>query len=98
MHVGVVNTRGLEVLGINSSYKNPPGGQARRMPNSTEPTGILEEKSFFGILPIIFKKFSPKKLFGVYTAAQKYYARNGMTTVTDGKTDPKSLALLSKIA
>lgn len=31
MHVGALNSKALELLGIDKNYVNPPGGQARRV-------------------------------------------------------------------
>ena len=39
----MVNSKGLELLNITSETPDPEGGIIRRMPNSNEPNGVLEE-------------------------------------------------------
>ena len=42
-HMGVGNTRALELLGINADSEDPEGGVIARRPGSREPEGRLEE-------------------------------------------------------
>jgi hypothetical protein len=42
-HFASLNSKGLELIGITSETKDPEGGIIRRMPNSQEPNGVLEE-------------------------------------------------------
>lgn len=57
-HIGVVNSKALELLGINKHTKDPEGGKIDRDPITNEPTGILRENALFLVSEKI--KFNPK--------------------------------------
>lgn len=46
LHVGVVNSKALALLGINESFVDPTNGIAQREPGTKIPNGILEEAMF----------------------------------------------------
>ena len=52
-HFASLNSKGLELLGINSDTKDPEGGIIRRLPNSNEPNGVLEELAAIPNLSLI---------------------------------------------
>ena len=58
-HFGVANSKALEVSGIRSGSKAPPGGVIR-VDESGEPTGVLEENAFFGVLLPLITKLGPE--------------------------------------
>ncbi len=84
-HFCVVNSKGLEKIGINASTPNPEGGVIRRMPGSKEPNGVLEE---LAAIPIMIKNISPvePELADYYMdEGQKMAARFGYTTAVEGR-------------
>jgi predicted amidohydrolase YtcJ len=46
-HLGAVNSKALEVLGVTAATADPNGGVYRRRPGSREPDGVLEERANF---------------------------------------------------
>ncbi|MFN3132428.1 amidohydrolase family protein [Roseibium sp.] len=52
-HIGVTNTKGLEVLGITAETEEVPGGVIRRMAGN-EPDGVLEGNIHFSSLGKLF--------------------------------------------
>ena len=48
-HVGYINSRGLELLGITRSTENPPGGWIER-DEQGNPTGKLDEMAWFQLV------------------------------------------------
>jgi predicted amidohydrolase YtcJ len=44
-HLGVINTKAMELLDINSATPNPPGGTIERDPKTGQPTGRLYERA-----------------------------------------------------
>ncbi len=84
-HFCVVNSKGLEKIGINASTPNPEGGVIRRMPGSNEPNGVLEE---LAAIPIMIKNISPvePELADYYMdEGQKMAASFGYTTAVEGR-------------
>lgn len=84
-HFSVVNSKGLEKLGINKDSKAPSGGVIRRVGNTSEPNGVLEELAHF---PYMLPLFSPsdRKLSDYYLdKGQEMAAGFGYTTVNEGR-------------
>lgn len=94
-HMGVLNSKGLQLFGINQDSKNPDGGRIGRIENTNEPNGYLEEKAFIGLkekMPSINKE----KKIELMEKAQKIYASYGITTIQDGLTGRKELQMLKE--
>lgn len=84
-HFCTVNTKGLEILGITSTSKQPEGGVIRRVKGSNEPNGVLEE---LAAIPHMMKMIAPpnKELSDMYLdAGQKMAASYGYTTCNEGR-------------
>ncbi len=96
-HLGAVNSKALELAGINADTKNPKGGVYRREQDSNIPNGVLEEKAAFGIREL-FPQPGLEQSVENLIAAQNYYARYGITTIQDGAADENLLKLLSYAA
>ncbi|MCH4823865.1 amidohydrolase [Gramella lutea] len=85
-HFAVVNSKGLEVLGISSQTENPEGGIIRREPGSSEPNGVLEE---LAAIPFMFNALVPKTpeaQVKFFDAGQELALSYGYTTAQDGRT------------
>jgi predicted amidohydrolase YtcJ len=84
-HFCSLNTKGLEVLGITATSKDPEGGVIRRVNGSKEPNGVLEE---LAAIPHMMKLITPpnKELSDLYLdAGQKMAASYGYTTANEGR-------------
>ena len=84
-HFCAVNSKALEMLGINSDTPDPEGGIIRRMPGSQEPNGVLEE---LAAIPNMFKVITPQEAeLGDYflDQAQELAASFGYTTAQEGR-------------
>ncbi len=84
-HFCAVNSKGLELLGITAKSKNPAGGVIRRMPNSQEPNGVLEE---LAAIPNFAKAINPltKESFNKFMSTGQTMALSyGYTTAQDGR-------------
>ena len=84
-HFAVVNSKGLELLGITAESKDPDGGIIRRE-NNNEPNGVLEE---LAAIPYMMKVISPsgteaKNKF--FEAGQNMALSYGYTTAQEGRT------------
>jgi predicted amidohydrolase YtcJ len=84
-HFSVVNTMGLEKLGITASTKNPNGGVIRREKDGRTPNGVLEEMA---AIPNMIKVISPTDptLADFYIdEGQKMAVSYGYTTANEGR-------------
>ena len=73
-HLAVVNSVGLEVLGIDENTPDPKGGKIRRVPGSMEPNGVLEE---LAIIPRMAEIISPSSI-----EAAKIFLDSGLNLAT----------------
>ncbi len=84
-HFAVVNSKGLEKLGINSDSKDPEGGLIRRENSSNEPNGVLEE---LAAIPFMLEAIAPKSeeaLIKFFDAGQNMALSYGYTTAQEGR-------------
>lgn len=84
-HFCTVNTKGLEVLGINATTKNPSGGFIRREKDGKTPNGVLEE---LAAIPHMFRIVSPTdpKVADYYmNKGQEMAVSYGYTTAQEGR-------------
>ncbi|MFY9243107.1 MAG: amidohydrolase family protein [Polaribacter sp.] len=84
-HFAVVNSKGLEKLGIDKNSKNPEGGIIRRENNSTEPNGVLEE---LAAIPYMLQAIAPqseKAIIKFFEAGQEMALSYGYTTAQEGR-------------
>ena len=97
-HIGVYNSKALEMFGINAESDDPSGGIIQREAGSKEPNGVLEENAHFALLYKIIPPFTVKENVAAMKAAEMQYLSNGFTTIQDGKTDPTTLGLMAQYA
>ena len=97
-HLGVYNTKALDLMGISADTENPSGGIIEREADGKTPNGVMQENAHFMIFFKMIPDFTDKDLVALYKAGEQSYISNGFTTVQEGKTDLASLKLLPKIA
>ncbi|BCQ61339.1 hypothetical protein PBOI14_30890 [Pseudomonas sp. Boi14] len=97
-HLGVLNSKALELAGIDASTPNPEGGVIRRVDGSQEPNGVLEENAFFNALIKIFPKLTADQAVDMLSAGQKLYVSYGYTTIQDGRSSPDQVKTAIKAA
>jgi hypothetical protein len=93
-HLAVVNSKALELLGIDATTANPDGGKIVRVSGSNEPNGVLEETAMY--LAMGGLSSAPQSADAVKTtfkAAQEYYASFGITTIQEGAASHESVLL-----
>lgn len=84
-HFAVVNSKGLEKLGIDENSENPEGGIIRRENNSTEPNGVLEE---LAAIPYMLQAIAPQSeeaIIKFFEAGQEMALSYGYTTAQEGR-------------
>lgn len=97
MHFITCNSKCLQLAGIDADTQAPPGGVIRRIADSDEPNGVLEEKALYTLLPFLPLHDSEKYL-KLIEQAQDYYASFGITTVQDGASIESDLQLFELAA
>lgn len=84
-HIGVMNSKALELAGITENTPNPEGGVIRRESNSQQPSGVLEEAAFFTALGGQFGKMTASQAEGLFEAGARLLSRYGYTTGQEGR-------------
>jgi predicted amidohydrolase YtcJ len=97
-HVCVVNSKALEIAGIDaeSHFKELPRDQIDLDSNSGEPTGILRENAL-KLIGDVLPKSSSDELTGLCLAACQKMIEEGITTVHWIINSPKELQILSSL-
>ena len=80
-HMCVVNSRVLELLGIDRYTPDPAGGHIDRDPDG-EPTGLLQETAFH-LVTDRFYPYPVSELVSALEAASRVYVREGITSHTE---------------
>ena len=95
-HLMACNSACLELAGISAETGNPEGGVIRRVKDSNEPNGVLEESAvyrvYFDLLPV----HDVSNRLELLERAQDYYAGFGITTVQDGAASLSDLETLQQ--
>jgi len=92
-HLHALNTRALEMTGIDARTEDPQGGVIRRKPGTREPTGVMEGtvliREFLRIMP----KLTLEQQLALLEAGQDLYAKYGHTTAQEGRALPGNVDL-----
>ena len=95
-HLGVANSKALEVTGITAQSENPPGGVIRR-DDDGNPNGVLEEYAFFGALVPLLSQLGPEGFEAFAKAGAELWARFGYTTAQEGRSSAGNVAALKAV-
>ncbi len=97
-HLAVVNSKALELLGIDAATADPDGGKIVRVSGSNEPNGVLEETAMY--LAMGGLSSAPQtadSILKTFKAAQEYYASFGITTVQEGAASKDQVLLYEQL-
>lgn len=97
-HVGVVNSKALELFGYNENTPNPAGGVLQRIAGSSRPNGVLEEVALFVPLLPLLAPSSASSGMAMLQAAQRAYFAAGFTTAQEGRSDLAGIGSLQRFA
>jgi hypothetical protein len=93
-HLGVYNSKALEMAGISAATPDPAGGVIRRGADGRTPDGVLEEMAHIQAIMKILPRFDLEQGMALQEAAQQVYLANGFTTVQEGRADPGTTAAI----
>lgn len=97
-HIGVMNSKALELAGITTDTANPDGGVVRRETNSQEPNGVLEEAAFFGALAKQFSNMTADQGQTLFERGAKLLSQYGYTTGQEGRATSSIVPLMQTAA
>lgn len=97
-HLGVANSKALEIADITSETKDPKGGVFRRKENSKEPNGVCEEYAFFYILSKLASNFDNDINDALIIAGTRLLASFGYTTGQDGRSTRPGVEAMQRVA
>ncbi|GAA5495069.1 N-substituted formamide deformylase [Rubritalea halochordaticola] len=97
-HLGVANSKALELAGITSDTENPKGGVFRRKEGSKEPNGVCEEYAFFMLVAKLVGQFDNKINDALVVEGAKLQSSFGYTTVQEGRAIGSGLAAMERVA
>ncbi|GJM64864.1 amidohydrolase family protein [Persicobacter diffluens] len=97
-HLGVINSKALEMMGWTSANTpDPKEGKLRRNEDGT-PNGVMEENAFFTVLVKIFEKADAEVNTKAVKLGQEQYAQNGYLTAQEGRSTPDQVKALMTAA
>lgn len=97
-HLGVANSAALKLAGISADTLDPDGGVFRREEGSLEPNGVMEEYAFFTVLFTAMAGADNALQDEMVRQGTQLMATFGYTTAQDGRTDPRTLGALQRVA
>jgi len=95
-HLGVVNSKALELAGVTAETKNPKGGVFRRKEGSNEPNGVGEEYAFFYLLGKLAARFDEDVNDVLVLEGTRQLASFGYTTGQEGRTTGPGLTAMRR--
>lgn len=97
-HIGVGNSKALELAGIDARTENPKGGVFQRIPGSNEPNGVCEEYAFFMLIGQLAANFDDPINDILVIEGVKLQASFGYTTAQEGRAMGAGLEAMKRVA
>jgi hypothetical protein len=96
-HIGVCNSKALQLCGITAATENPKGGVIRREADGRTPNGVLEETAHFLVLSKLFDQ--PKDFMeAMFLKGVAMYASYGYTTAQEGRASILQVEVMGGVA
>ena len=96
-HMGAVNSKTLQLAGVDANTPDPEGGVIGRYEGTTRPNGYLEETGLMHSVRFATPRLK-MDLRKQIEEAQMKYIRYGITTVQDGASDYDTIAQFRQLA
>jgi predicted amidohydrolase YtcJ len=97
-HLGVANSKALEIAGINTETKDPDGGVFQREEDGKQPNGVAEEYAFFQMAFAFGKSLNQEAMDRFVHEGAKLLASYGYTTGQEGRAMAASLNAIKRVA
>ncbi|WP_251976690.1 amidohydrolase [Salinicola avicenniae] len=95
-HLGVANSKALEMASIDATSKDPAGGVIQRGADG-EPNGVLEEYAFFTTIVPLLSTLGSEGIEAFAEAGAELWASYGYTTAQDGRSSAGIVEALKAI-
>ncbi|MDP5070160.1 MAG: amidohydrolase [Congregibacter sp.] len=97
-HLGVANSRGLQMAGVTAETPDPEGGAFRRESDGKQPNGVAEENAFFRLIFTALAGADDALQDRMTLAGAASMASFGYTTAQEGRANPQGMASLQRVA
>ncbi|EPA8651858.1 amidohydrolase [Photobacterium damselae] len=97
-HLAAVNTKALELAGINAETVDPEGGVFVRKPGTNEPNGTLEENAFYLVLGKMLENLTDQDNEKLFMAGMELYSQYGYTTGQEGRAFPNIMPVMEAVS
>ncbi|MFK7882496.1 amidohydrolase family protein [Roseobacter sp.] len=97
-HLGVANSKALELVGITADTPDPSGGVIRRRAGSTEPNGVLEENAANFVIANLLGGLDEAANRAIFRAGVELITSYGYTTAQEGRSIPVVANLMKAVA
>jgi hypothetical protein len=97
-HLGVANSRALELADITADTPDPSGGVIRRKADGSEPDGVLEENAANLVIGKLLGGLDEAANRALFRAGTELIASYGYTTAQEGRSIPAVARLMQSVA
>ena len=97
-HLGVGNSKALEIAGVTAETEDPQGGVFRRKEGSREPNGVCEEYAFFHLVAQLAARFDNSVNDTLVEEGARLVASFGYTTAQEGRAIGQGLEAMKRVA
>lgn len=93
-HLGVANSKALQMAGVTKDTPQPEGGVIRKDPRTGEPNGVFEESG--GLVRRLIPPLTRAEQMEAFRAAVEIYVKQGVTTTVIAGGNRESFRALQK--
>jgi predicted amidohydrolase YtcJ len=97
-HLGVANSKALELAGVTARSPDPAGGVFRREADGVQPNGVMEEYAFFFLLMKLAENFDEQINNTLVIEGARLATSFGYTTLQEGRSGPEAVAAMRSVA
>ena len=97
-HLGVANSKALEIARITADSPDPAGGVIRRREGSSEPNGVMEENASAAMALAMMRNLDAEAARAIFRAGLDLITSYGYTTAQEGRSTPAVARLMQAVA